>query len=354
MIPENPFSRMQSQTHRPILLVTRAWRGRGGMQRLSRDLCREAVAAYGDAVTCVHPESRGFAGLVMLCLRACIAAVRLRAMRPRIHLCDAALLPLGVLLRRIAGGRLSVTACGLDVVHDAPWYAWLMHRFLTRADGYVAISEATAEALVARGVPRGKISVIPCGFRPAESPAETDPRLLVTVGRLIPRKGVGWFLEHVYPRILQRVPDARYVIVGAGPEEARIRAIIDRLNLRDAVELKTDCTDDERDMLLSRAAVFVAPNVPVRGDMEGFGIVCIEAAGRGTPVAAARLEGLRDAVIEGETGAFFHPADADSCEGAVVALLMEPPSRAAVARAAAGQYGWDAVFPLYRTHVFDV
>lgn len=339
-----------------ILIVTRKWHGIGGMQRLSRDLCQEATAVYGNGVRCCYPHSDGVTGLMSMGLRSCISAFTLRGTNPRIHVCDASLLPLGSMLRRISSGQLSVTACGLDVTYQALWYEWLMRYFLGIADVYVAISHATAAELVKRGVQKKKIIVIPCGVSPGATAVQepvTDDRLLLTVGRLIPRKGTAWFLSHVFPRILQEMPDVRYVIAGSGPEEEHIRLIIKQLNLGNSVELKTDCSDKQRDELLSGAAVFVVPNIPVSGDIEGFGIACIEAAVRGTPVAAAHLEGLRDAVIDGETGRFFEPADAASCMETVLSLLHHPLSRSAVSSSALQHYGWDVVFPMYRRHVFE-
>lgn len=326
------------------------------MQRLNRDLAEQVRSAYGDQALCLHPRLRGAVGWIDLAARAVASAFRLRGRSPRIHLCDASLLPLGILLRRIAGGRLTVTACGLDVVHQARWYVWLMGRVIRSADAYVAISSATADALISRGVPSDAIVVIPCGVSVPSSAilSKADgPPMLITVGRLIPRKGVAWFVLHALPLIRRRVPDVRYLVVGAGPDERRIRDAAHRACMENVVELKTRCDDKERDALLAGADVFVAPNIPVSGDMEGFGIACVEAAVRGTPVAAARLEGLADAVAGGETGLFFPPQDASSCADAVAALLLDPPSRGDVARAARMRFAWDVVFPLYRRHVFD-
>jgi glycosyltransferase involved in cell wall biosynthesis len=67
--------------------------------------------------------------------------------------------------------------------------------------------------------------------------------------------------------------------------------------------------DADREDLLRGVDLFVQPNIPVSGDMEGFGLVTIEAAMRGTPVVAADLEGIKDAVIDGRTGILLPPQD---------------------------------------------
>jgi glycosyltransferase involved in cell wall biosynthesis len=81
--------------------------------------------------------------------------------------------------------------------------------------------------------------------------------------------------------------------------------------------------DDERELLFRGVDLFVQPNVPVRGNMEGFGLAPVEAALRGTPVVAARLEGIPEAVVDGETGVLVAPADADAWVSTVTSLLAD-------------------------------
>lgn len=67
-----------------------------------------------------------------------------------------------------------------------------------------------------------------------------------------------------------------------------------------------------REHLLRGADVFIQPNVPVPGDMEGFGLAVLEAAMRGTLTVASGIEGILDAVIDEQTGILLPPADADA------------------------------------------
>lgn len=318
------------------------------MQRLSKDLARELAKVYGSRLTVIHPVKPGVVSLIGFVFRATRAGVTLRSKKPHIHLGDASILPIGALLRKMTGGRLSLTACGLDVVWPPRWYQMLIVRFFPSADRVMCISEATRDEVLKRGVSTEKVTVIPCGVTIPEVEAlPHDRHLLVTVGRLVPRKGVAWFVEHVLPILLKEEPALRYVIIGDGPDERLIRALIRRHRLENNVELKTNASDEERNALLRTAGIFVMPVVPHAGDMEGFGIVCIESSVRGTPVAAARIGGVRDAVIENETGLFFEAGNAEDCARSIRALIKKMPDPARVSSATVARYGWPVIIQRY-------
>lgn len=343
---------MASAEHRPILLITRSWHGTGGMQRLSRDLARELGQVYGSRFSLIHPSKPGVLSLAFFVCRTMRAAVRLRGQRPFIHLGDTSLIAVGSWMKRIAGGKLSLTACGLDVIWPPRWYQWMIRRYVPFADRIVCISDATRDEVIKRGVSEKKTMIIPCGIQPVAISSDVrDQHLLITVGRLVPRKGVAWFVEYVLPQLAAEDSELRYVIVGDGPDASRIQKIIHDKHLENVVQMKTSATDEERDALLRRAGMFVMPVIPHMGDIEGFGIVCIEATVRGTPVAAARIGGVQDAVIEGETGSFFKPGDVDDCARCIRNLIRQPLSGEKVSSATVTRYGWPALIEQYQ-HVF--
>ena len=137
-----------------------------------------------------------------------------------------------------------------------------------------------------------------------------DDVVLLTVGRLVVRKGMRWFVDEVMPVLPSTV---HYVVAGSGPESETIARGGGRAWARTArwhlLGLVADAV--KREVLLRGADVFVQPNVPTSGDMEGFGLVLVEAAKRGTPVVASALEGMPDAVADGETGILCRAGDAD-------------------------------------------
>lgn len=341
-----------------VLFLTRSWHGHGGLQQLSHDLCEELGAAYGMRFHCVHPHAQGRMARMWFIVRALVQGVRLGRRGWHVHMMDCAMLPLGLMVQILTRTPMSVTACGLDVIYPSVWYQRCMRMGLLRCDKVVCISHATAAAVRVRGVREERLVVIPPGIsRRTTAFAQTaSPRgyMLLTIGRLIPRKGVAWFVERVFPLLLEEMPDVTYVIVGDGPERARITNLVHRLRLSRAVLLPGSLSDADRDVLLQRADLFVMPNIPIAGDMEGFGLVCTQAAAHGVPVAAARLEGVPDAVLEEETGRLFAPGDVQDCLRTVRMMLREPFDRASVAQRAWERFNWSALMHRYQALVFDV
>ncbi len=333
------------------------------MQQLSWDVWRGMHEAYGErARLCALKQSP----LVVFVLRAVVLGVITVWRGGRVHLGDAALAPLGWFLKNIGRGRVTVTACGLDVIWPRRWYQWMLRRTLPAMDRVVCISRATAEEVRKRGVAEERICIIPCGIWPVErgtgvsacAPCNPIP-LLLTVGRLVPRKGIAWFVQNVVPFLLRDFPRLQYVVVGSGPEEFLINKFVQENGLETCVHLRGEFDDAEREECFALADLFVAPNIPVAGDMEGFGIVCIEASARGVPVVAARLDGLSDAVIDGETGRLFEPGDPEDCVRVVKEVLGGAHfdelsvTRQAMARATLECYGWPKLFQRYKDEVFE-
>ena len=136
-------------------------------------------------------------------------------------------------------------------------------------------------------------------------PEETA--VLLTLGRLVRRKGVAWFVAQVLPWARR---DVVHLVAGAGPAEERIRRVARSKGLQHSVRLLGRVSRDDRELLLRGADLFVQPNIHVYGDMEGFGLVNVEAAVRDLPVLAADIEGIPDAVVDGETGWLVRSEDA--------------------------------------------
>jgi glycosyltransferase involved in cell wall biosynthesis len=101
-----------------------------------------------------------------------------------------------------------------------------------------------------------------------------------------------------------------YLVAGTGPDLEEVARAAASAGVSERVGLLGRVDESFREDLLAGVDLFAVPNVPVPGDMEGFGLVAIEAAMRGTPVLASRLEGLRDAVTDGVTGFTCEPEDA--------------------------------------------
>ena len=235
---------------------------------------------------------------------------------------------------------------GLDLTWSRAPYRRLLAHALPRASRVLAISRATAGVARDLGVPDAHVAVVRLSVdAPAVSATDRedaraallrqlaldpDAVVLLTIGRLVARKGVRWFVESVLPALSGTT--VHYAIAGSGPEQAAIEAAVVAHGLTGRVHLLGPVSDAERETLLRGVDLFVQPNVVTPGDMEGFGLVLVEAAKRGTPVVASALEGMTDAVADGEAGVLCPPGDADAWRTTVQHLVDDPAARNELAR----------------------
>jgi phosphatidylinositol alpha-1,6-mannosyltransferase len=269
-----------------------------------------------------------------------------------------------------AGGVTTATiAHGLDVTTAVPPYQWFVPRVFRALDAVLPVSHATAAACRERGLAPEKVHVVPNGIdldrfappgdRAAErralaaqlaptTPLPDDALLLCSVGRHVERKGLAWFVDRVMPRLPD---DVHYWIAGDGPRTEAIRAAITRHGLEGRVRLLGRIPDDQLSTLYRGSDLFVMPNVPVAGDMEGFGVVMLEAGLAGCPVIASRLEGIQDVVEEGVNGHLVPPETPAAFVDAICGYRNQPGRLAAAAdRAAehvASTYSWSSVADRY-------
>ncbi len=237
---------------------------------------------------------------------------------------DPVLAMLGWLASRL-GVPVVCIVHGLDVTwRNSVYQGYLRAFFWRRLSGYVCISQHTAELVLARGTTPDRVFVVPVGVAVCDAvtaaKVDGDPVLLF-VGRLVTRKGAAWFVRTVLPSLVQTFPALRLLVVGIGPEWRNIEAAAKEHGVAERVTLIGAVGDDEKWSLLVRCDAVVVPNVPVEGDVEGFGIVALEAGAAGRPVFAADLEGLRDAVAEGVNGWRLPAGDAAAWTDALTARL---------------------------------
>ena len=134
-------------------------------------------------------------------------------------------------------------------------------------------------------------------------------KVLLTSGRLAKRKGVAWFIGNVMPGLPENIT---YVVVGDGPDKENIKNAIKKNNLSDRVKMLGYVSDKVRNILFNTCDLFIQPNIIIEGDMEGFGISVIEAGSCRLPVIASRLEGLQDAIKDGQNGFLIEMDDVDT------------------------------------------
>ena len=325
-----------------ILYVTRKFPPSvGGMETLAAEVWR-VLERRGDARLIAHGGSNTTMPLWLPRAFAQASAGLLRGRYECLVTGDAVMFMLLRLVAHLARVPAHTLVMGLDLTWRRGAYQWALRRWLPGADGVIAISSATADVARTLGVPADRLRVVPPGVdAPAVSGAsraaaraslvaalgvEPERRLIVTLGRLVPRKGVRWFVASVLPRLAARPV---LVIAGDGPDRHAIESAAAAAGVAERVALLGRVDEARREELLRGGDVFVQPNIRVDGDMEGFGLVTIEAALRGVPVVAANLEGLADAVVDGATGWLLPTGDAEAWVAALDRLLADPDALAA-------------------------
>lgn len=148
-------------------------------------------------------------------------------------------------------------------------------------------------------------------------------RLLLTVTRLYPYKGVDRMLE-AFPAIARAMPDVKYLVVGEGPDLGRLQRMTDRLGLQERVSFLGRRTVAEIVSLYNLADLFVLLTREEPPDVEGFGLVFLEAGACGLPAVGGRSGGIPEAVEEGRTGWLVDPGDPRAIASTIVELLGSP------------------------------
>ncbi|MGW0733307.1 glycosyltransferase family 4 protein [Streptomyces sp. NPDC002851] len=254
--------------------------------------------------------------------------------------------PLGLMapaLRRAGAERIVATTHG----HEAGWAQLpaarqLLRRIGESTDTITYLGEYTrsrvAAALTAEAA--GRMVQLPPGvdektFHPGSGGDEIRARLglsdrpvVVCVSRLVPRKGQDTLIRAL-PRILERVPDAVLLIVGGGPYESDLRKLAAQTGVADSVRFTGAVPWEELPAHYGAGDVFAMPCRTRRGglDVEGLGIVYLEASATGLPVVAGDSGGAPDAVLDGETGWVVRGGAPEEAASRIVTLLEDPELR---------------------------
>ena len=149
--------------------------------------------------------------------------------------------------------------------------------------------------------------------------------VVVCVSRLVRRKGQDTLLT-AWPEVLKKVPDASLLIVGSGPHSAALHQLSERTGLTPSVRFTGPVPAAELPAHYAAGDVFAMPCRTRRGglDVEGLGIVYLEASATGLPVVGGDSGGAPDAILEGETGYVVPGRDTGALAGRLVALLTDP------------------------------
>lgn len=246
---------------------------------------------------------------------------------------------------RSAGIPYSMHVHGLEAV--SPLYGalpkWRASDF-RHARALYANSNGTARLIEEKIDPWVNVRVVNPGIRVAGDGREglaheagelrkrlglPDSNVLLTVCRLVPRKGIDLVLECV-AGLSREFPGLSYVVAGAGPDEGRLREMSRTFGIEERVRFLGEVDNAVKAALYELCDIFVLPNRILGGtDWEGFGIVFLEAALAAKPAVGGKNGGVADAVVDGETGLLVN-TDENACEtaAAIRRLLLDDGLRA--------------------------
>jgi phosphatidylinositol alpha-1,6-mannosyltransferase len=252
--------------------------------------------------------------------------------------------PLGLItpaLRRAGVER----AVGITHGHEAGWAALpgaraLLHRIGEETDVVtylgeyfrVRVSRALSTRAAARmlrlapGVDAARFSPDPtAGQAVRERYGLAGRPVVVCVSRLVPRKGQDTLIR-AWPEVLRQVPGAALVVVGGGPHRAALRRLSERIGVSPHVTFTGPVPADELRAHYAAGDVFAMPCRTRRGglDVEGLGIVYLEASAAGLPVIGGDSGGAPDAIAEGESGYVVPGRDVAALAARVTELLSDP------------------------------
>jgi phosphatidylinositol alpha-1,6-mannosyltransferase len=213
---------------------------------------------------------------------------------------------------------------------------WLIPRLYKGAAAIIANTHHTKTLLEDIGVLSEKIHVIHPGvdgaaFRVGDEAGfivrqrhnlGTAP-VLLTVGRLQRRKGQDMVIQAL-PSIKEKFPDVKYLIVGTGEEFAALQQLARDVEVQDKVIFAGQVSDSEQAAYYAACNVFIMPNRQIGADIEGFGMVFLEAGAVGKPVIGGKSGGTGEAIVEGVTGLRVDGTSVETIAAAVIDLLSNP------------------------------
>lgn len=341
-------------TPRPILFVTRNFPPtRGGIETFAAELARHGLSA-GEPMVLVHVGQPVCAdpppGLIayhhlpgsdrwpaLLSAAFCLPWLCLRH-RPRVIVNMQVTTGLGSLLSRALLGVPYIILCmGLEVLPGGipPWRA-LRGTILRRARRVISISRFTDSLVAAFGVPPERRKVITPGTRlfpdidPARDrralfgPGSEEAFVVLSLSRLVPRKGIDKGIEAI-AMVAAKRPDILYCIGGSGPDLARLKDLAAKRGLEKHVRFLGRIPDGDMGPCYAGADLFLLPSRSSIDppDVEGFGIVFLEAGACGTPSLGGNSGGVPDAVLDGETGFLVDPEDPRDIADNILRLMAD-------------------------------
>lgn len=211
------------------------------------------------------------------------------------------------------------------------WYERRRNKLLKQVDYFFPVSRYTAGILQRKGVSADKMTVFNNGTDPnfffqkdveqlKQKLGLKNKKILLTTTRLVKRKGVDRVIKAL-GKVVEKHPDLIYLIVGDGPEKENLRRLASRHQMENHIHFRGKVPYNELNDYYNLCDIFVMPSRTIEPDVEGFGIVFLEAGACSKPVIGTYSGGIPDAVINGETGLLVDEADINQLSDAIIRIL---------------------------------
>lgn len=250
------------------------------------------------------------------------------------------ILPLGTIclfLKKILNLPYFVSCHGTDLLTAIknPRKKILVKKIIANASFVTANSEFTKNIIKGLGVGDNKITIIhpcpnviknidPLKIKQLEDKyKKNNTKILLSVGRLVPRKNFAKVIK-VIPEIIKTHPNIIYLIIGNGPDEIDLKNLITKTGLDNKVKLLTNVNDEELSYFFNLCDIFILIPIALAGEIEGFGMVYLEAGSYGKPVIASRSGGVADAVYDQKSGILVNADSETEIKAAITKLLNQP------------------------------
>jgi phosphatidyl-myo-inositol dimannoside synthase len=339
-----------------VWVLTRKYRGAEHVDALHPQVT--TVRLRLERYRFLRPESLWLYAKMFLTSVALILRHRIRVVHAGKNLPEGLV---AYLLHRCLGVPYVVYAHGEDVTvcSENPRLSRQQQLVFRNAAVVIVNSRYTGELIRALGVEPQRIAAIspgvePARFTPSSVPIELRRRLgvegkfvLLTVGRLQRRKGHDKVIEAL-PAMLRSVPDLVYLIAGDGEEMAALKELAEQKAVTHAVRFLGRVADEDLPALYNLSDVFIMANRTMPdGDLEGFGIVFLEASACEKPVIGGRSGGTADAVRDGVTGLLVDGTSVEQITQAVVTLARDATLRDTMGRQGrrlvVSEYDWEII-----------
>lgn len=265
------------------------------------------------------------------------------------------------ILSSFFGRKTLVLLHGLDLVVSNVAYQSVFIPCIRKIDHVIANSRNTQNIAIEKGVPEEHITIVHPGTDFPDIPGNKEladfreqhgihfDKTLVFVGRMTKRKGLSSFIQKCLPTILAAEPEAGLLVVGSSPndslnglsEQTDILSLVDSFEGKERILFLGQVNDADLISSYALANVQIFPVTEVAGDVEGFGMIAIEAAACGTPTVAFNLGGVSDA-ISASNGKLIQPDRYDLFAEAVIDTLRTNTPSADKCLEHAKNFSWDS------------